>query len=648
MSRKTTKNKLCSFLLAMTVLFSGLGFTTNVHAISEIEQEAVEQIEVKTEEISAIEAQKVFDDVKTSDEEGTHVAIPPVAELLVENTESKDTVIKEVKDAEAEDAEVEDTEAEDTEVEDTEAEDTEVEDTEVEDTEAEDTEVENVESSDETKMQDNPTKKETFDNAVLNDEEDSTEAAKDFKSTDTIVKDNEKGIWRKIKDGDFFVDIKEAIKDSTGDILGWLDGVFGKTEVGKPEKDPATGGFVQEKTLVTEDGYAPIIAEDDGSGKWTANITPDANGTTYYKVTESTKYQEREIVDGIEGELLYIQEDGTKGTTLTDKPSFAKDDDGNYLSLPGVTYDETIYYLKYVDGKLSEVKVVIPGEDNDPFKDLEVYSQDDVKKHNGKMPIRENPMDKLLEELKGNEKVHEDEFEEAGKIYNKDLPLSFNNDYDLPKTDIEIEADKNLTGKDLEDGEFEFIIKDKDGNKIGTVTNDKDGNISFNIPIDHEGEFEFILEEVKGDNANVEYDGTIYKAVVRARYDRLTNKLITELVYMDKDGNVLDKDKLPEFNNKYTPPTTPPVEPPTEPPTEPPVTPPTPEEPPVVPPTPEVPEIPEVPETPEEPEVPEVPETPEEPEVPQLPKTGIAGMTIFTASGMTLLLAGAWMMRKKK
>ena len=326
--------------------------------------------------------------------------------------------------------------------------------------------------------------------------------------------------------------------------------------------------------------------------------------------------------------------------------------------LPGVTYDETIYYLKFVDGKLSEVKIVLPGEE-DPFKEVAIVKEDKIKDYgNVEIPYDEDadefiyPIDNIAKGLeKEGKKAIENTSEKFAALEENKAgeKLNFKNEFELPEKEIEVGGNKELTGKDLTDGEFEFVIKDKEGNIIGTATNYKDGNIIFDkIKVDHEGEFEYTIEEVKGSNPNIVYDGQVYKAVIKVRFDRLTNTFVTKLVYINEAGEELSENELPKFINDYTPPTTPPVDPPTEPPTTPPVTPPTPEEPPVVPPTPEVPEIPEIPETPEEPEVPEVPETPEEPKVPQLPKTGIAGMTVFTASGMSLLLAGAWMMRKKK
>ena len=137
-----------------------------------------------------------------------------------------------------------------------------------------------------------------------------------------------------------------------------------------------------------------------------------------------------------------------------------------------------------------------------------------------------------------------------------------------------------LEGRELKEGEFSFVLKDKDGKVIETVKNDASGNIKFSaleFKRGEEGTHTYTVEEVKGTEAGVEYDKMV----------------ATVTVTVTKEGKVLTTtSQLPEdteFNNKVIPPK-PPVTPPT-----PPVTPPTP---PVTPPTPPV--TPQLPATGEE------------------------------------------------
>ncbi|MTQ42316.1 MULTISPECIES: SspB-related isopeptide-forming adhesin [unclassified Streptococcus] len=152
-------------------------------------------------------------------------------------------------------------------------------------------------------------------------------------------------------------------------------------------------------------------------------------------------------------------------------------------------------------------------------------------------------------------------------------------------TKVEFNFTKKLEGRELKEGEFSFVLKDKDGKVIETVKNDASGNIKFSALEFKRGDektktYTYTVEEVKGTEAGVEYDKMV----------------ATVTVTVTKEGKVLTAtSQLPvdtEFNNKVIPPK-PPVTPPT-----PPVTPPTP---PVTPPTPPVtPPAPELPSTGEE------------------------------------------------
>ena len=128
-------------------------------------------------------------------------------------------------------------------------------------------------------------------------------------------------------------------------------------------------------------------------------------------------------------------------------------------------------------------------------------------------------------------------------------------------TKVEFNFTKKLEGRELKEGEFSFVLKDKDGKVIETVKNDASGNIKFSaleFKRGEEGTHTYTVEEVKGTEAGVEYDKMV----------------ATVTVTVTKEGKVLTAtSQLPEdteFNNKVIPPK-PPVTPPT-----PPVTPPTP------------------------------------------------------------------------
>ena len=74
-------------------------------------------------------------------------------------------------------------------------------------------------------------------------------------------------------------------------------------------------------------------------------------------------------------------------------------------------------------------------------------------------------------------------------------------------TSVTFKLSKELTGRDLKDGEFTFQLKAADGTLIDTKTNDKDGNIVFNpITYKQAGTYKYTVEEVKGNDEDIIYD----------------------------------------------------------------------------------------------------------------------------------------------
>ena len=127
-------------------------------------------------------------------------------------------------------------------------------------------------------------------------------------------------------------------------------------------------------------------------------------------------------------------------------------------------------------------------------------------------------------------------------------------------TKVEFNFTKKLEGRQLKEGEFSFVLKDKDGNVIETVKNDAAGNIKFSaleFKRGEEGTYTYTVEEVQGTEAGVVYDKMV----------------ATVTVTVTKEGKVLTAtSQLPEdteFNNVVTPPSTPPTTPPSTPPTPP-------------------------------------------------------------------------------
>lgn len=124
----------------------------------------------------------------------------------------------------------------------------------------------------------------------------------------------------------------------------------------------------------------------------------------------------------------------------------------------------------------------------------------------------------------------------------------FENTYRPASTAVSFGASKTLTGRDLKDGEFTFVLKDGDGQTVAEAKNSADGTVRFDeLTFDQTGTYTYTVSEVKGQDANITYDETVYTAVVEVT-DGLKGSLVAQVT--DADGNALHM----TFNNKYNEP----------------------------------------------------------------------------------------------
>ena len=105
---------------------------------------------------------------------------------------------------------------------------------------------------------------------------------------------------------------------------------------------------------------------------------------------------------------------------------------------------------------------------------------------------------------------------------------TFTNAFTPNATTATIELSKELTGRDLVDGEFSFELYEG-ANKLQTVTN-KAGKVSFDaISYTAEGEHTYTVKEVKGDNATIAYDTAEKQVTVKVTRDG--DALKAEVIY---------------------------------------------------------------------------------------------------------------------
>lgn len=98
---------------------------------------------------------------------------------------------------------------------------------------------------------------------------------------------------------------------------------------------------------------------------------------------------------------------------------------------------------------------------------------------------------------------------------------TFANAYQAAPTTVTIGASKTLVGKNLEDGQFTFVLTGADGTEL-KAKNAADGKIAFPaLTFDKPGMYEFALTELDDAQANVTYDKRAYKVTVTVVDDGL-------------------------------------------------------------------------------------------------------------------------------
>ena len=98
---------------------------------------------------------------------------------------------------------------------------------------------------------------------------------------------------------------------------------------------------------------------------------------------------------------------------------------------------------------------------------------------------------------------------------------TFANAYQATSTTVVIGASKTLVGKNLEDGQFTFVLTAADGTDL-KAKNAADGKIAFPaLTFDKPGTYEFALTELDDAQANVTYDKHAYKVTVTVVDDGL-------------------------------------------------------------------------------------------------------------------------------
>lgn len=144
--------------------------------------------------------------------------------------------------------------------------------------------------------------------------------------------------------------------------------------------------------------------------------------------------------------------------------------------------------------------------------------------------------------------------------------VRFDNTYTPTPVDVTVKADKRLTGRDLNDGEFAAELKDSDGNLLQTkrfarvprdAQSDKatdvregEGTLEFDkLTFDRAGVYTYTVDEQDGTLGGVTYDTTSHTVTITVTEDAKSHKLAASVAY--SNGKASEKSIL--FQNTYQP-----------------------------------------------------------------------------------------------
>ena len=139
--------------------------------------------------------------------------------------------------------------------------------------------------------------------------------------------------------------------------------------------------------------------------------------------------------------------------------------------------------------------------------------------------------------------------------------IRFDNTYTPTPVDVTVKADKHLTGRALNDGEFTAELKDMDGNTLQSKrfkrttgseakADEGDGTLTFDkLTFDKTGIYKYTVDETDTQLGGVTYDTTSHTVTVTVTEDADSHTLTAKTEYSTENGS---EDGI-RFNNTYQP-----------------------------------------------------------------------------------------------
>lgn len=129
---------------------------------------------------------------------------------------------------------------------------------------------------------------------------------------------------------------------------------------------------------------------------------------------------------------------------------------------------------------------------------------------------------------------------------------TFKNTFTPKEITVPLQVTKALTGRNLQDDEFEFELYDGQNKLLQTVKNKADGTIPFTaLKFTKTGLYNYLIKEKAGKVPGVDYDKQPIKVTIRVQQEE-DGQLIYNIVYLGFDKSGKNKISKQSFTNKYT------------------------------------------------------------------------------------------------
>ncbi len=284
------------------------------------------------------------------------------------------------------------------------------------------------------------------------------------------------------------------------------------------EKKGQLGGI----TYDTKEVKATVKITDDGKGKLHSEIIYEKNDTTFNNTyTTQATSATFNVTKELTGRKLKAQEfefelkeDGKSDVLQT-----AKNDAQGKVQFQAINYDKAGNYHYTITEKNNSLTGV-------------TYDSSEVK-----VTV------KVTDDGKG--KLSASVTYDGGKT-------TFKNTFTPKETTVPLQVTKVLTGRNLQDAEFEFELYDGQNKLLQTVKNKADGTIPFTaLKFTKTGLYNYLIKEKAGKVPGVDYDKQPIKVTIRVQQEA-DGQLIYNIVYLGFDESGKNKISKQSFTNKYT------------------------------------------------------------------------------------------------